>query len=197
MFTYERDDGLVRSWVDHVLCTLSFRSHISQIYCMKFGSNLSDHYPLCFQLEFNHYVPSPVSAFPPSSSSSSKTSFLPVRFLIDWSNVTPSHVAMYQDLVSRKLSALPIELLSCCYPNCIAHIHLLDKYAEHMVATLLNCASCCFPLRKCSVPKRVAGWNDKAKDLKASSNFWHKVWEEAGCPTTGVLTAVRSRAKKR
>ena len=35
------------------------------------------------------------------------------------------------------------------------------------------------------------------KNLKNASKFWHKVWEEAGCPSTGVLSAIKIKAKKR
>ena len=34
------------------------------------------------------------------------------------------------------------------------------------------------------------GWNDSTGKLKKASVFWHKVWEEAGCPTSGVLSAL-------
>ncbi len=40
-FTYERDDGKVRSWPDHVLT-------FSHVKCLHSASNLSDHVPLCF-----------------------------------------------------------------------------------------------------------------------------------------------------
>ena len=29
---YERDDGLVRSWIDHVVCTNSFSTLVSDVY---------------------------------------------------------------------------------------------------------------------------------------------------------------------
>ena len=33
--------------------------------------------------------------------------------------------------------------------------------------------------------------------MKKASVFWHKVWEEADCPTSGVLSAIKRHAKKR
>ena len=44
-YAYERDDGLVKSWVDHVVCTNSFSSLVSDVYRVQLGSNLLDHYP--------------------------------------------------------------------------------------------------------------------------------------------------------
>ena len=38
----------MRSWVDHVVCTNSFSSLVSDVYRVQLGSNLSDHYPLGF-----------------------------------------------------------------------------------------------------------------------------------------------------
>ena len=44
MFTYERDDGLCRSWIDHVLCSRSCSTLVSDVFASHSGSNLSDHY---------------------------------------------------------------------------------------------------------------------------------------------------------
>ena len=37
MFTYERDDGLVRSWIDHIVVSISFTPHITNVYSLKSG----------------------------------------------------------------------------------------------------------------------------------------------------------------
>ena len=34
-YTYERDDGLVRSWIDHVVCTNSFSPLVSDVYIVS------------------------------------------------------------------------------------------------------------------------------------------------------------------
>ena len=38
-YTYERDDSLMRSWIDHVVCTNSFSSLVSDVYRVQLGSN--------------------------------------------------------------------------------------------------------------------------------------------------------------
>ena len=38
----------MRSWIDHVVCTNSFSSLVSDVYRVQLGSNVSDHYPLGF-----------------------------------------------------------------------------------------------------------------------------------------------------
>ena len=45
-YTYERDDGLVRSWIDHILCSRVKEFNISNIYRLDYGSTFSAHYPL-------------------------------------------------------------------------------------------------------------------------------------------------------
>ena len=49
-FTYERDDGLVQSWIDHILCSSSSLSLVSNVYTLHSGCELSDHFPLCHTL---------------------------------------------------------------------------------------------------------------------------------------------------
>ena len=44
--------------------------------------------------------------------------------------------------------------------------------------------------------KRVPGWKDSAAQLRRASIFWHRVWEEAGCPSSGVLSTIKRQAKK-
>ena len=46
-------------------------------------------------------------------------------------------------------------------------------------------------------PPRVVGWNDAAGKLRKASIIWHRVWEEAGCPTSGVLSTIKRHVKKR
>ena len=99
-----------------------------------------------------------------------------------WSKASPSQIADYQDLISEQLSDPPVELLCCFQPDCSIHNDLLDGYADHIMDTLLNCAFRCLPCRSSS-PRKVVGWNNTAGKLKEASIFWHKVWEEAGCPT--------------
>ena len=51
LFTYERDDGLCRSWIDHVLCSQSFSFTISNVRAVHSGSILSEHFTI---LEADH-----------------------------------------------------------------------------------------------------------------------------------------------
>ena len=39
--------------------------------------------------------------------------------------------------------------------------------------------------------KRLVGWNDSACLFKKTANFWYKIWKEAGCPKSGVLSQIK------
>ena len=183
-FTYERDDGLVRFWIDHILCSQAISIVVTDIYTLQSGVNLSDHLPLFFKLHINH---SSLSSLPATSSSK--------PMCIHWSAITSSHIVNYQDMLCDRLSNRLADFLSCSLPNCSAHASLLDDYSEHIMSTMLHCASCCFPCKRPSF-KSVPGWNDSTGQLSRASIFWHRVWEEAGCPSSGVLSTIKRQAKK-
>ena len=43
----------------------------------------------------------------------------------------------------------------------------------------------------------LSGWNRSAHTLKQSAQFWHKVWSDCGCPTSGVLLQIKKNSKRR
>ena len=65
-----------------------------------------------------------------------------------------------------------------------------------IVNILLDCAHSSIPSIS-STPRRLAGWNDGPSELRRETNFWHKVWEEAGCPSSGFLFNIKKNAKSR
>ena len=184
-FTYERDDGLVNSWIDHVVCSQSLSLRVTDVHTVVSGTNLSDHLPLCFNLHI-----SCTSISVPSSSVNSRT-----KSHIIWSKATPSFIMSYQDMVFKELLDPPLEFLECTKPACTTHTGLLNDYVNHMVSTLLDSAGCCFSSSAAS-PRKLAGWYDGAAKLKKQSAFWHNVWTEAGCPPAGVLSSIKKEAKK-
>ena len=88
MYTYERDDGTARSWIDHILCSRTVSSLISDVYTLRSDCILSDHYPLCFSLKANC----------PSIPNTSFTYSKPLR--TNWSNVSHSDIEKYNAMVS-------------------------------------------------------------------------------------------------
>ena len=50
-YTYERDDSLSRSWLDHVLCSKRFSNLFSDFHAIHSPSIHSDHFPLFFNID--------------------------------------------------------------------------------------------------------------------------------------------------
>ena len=121
-FTYERDGGLVHSWIDHVVCSESLSSRITDVHSVSSGANMSDHLPLSFQL---HIPCASINTLPSSVSSKPKA-------CINWSKVTPSTVMMYQQMVLGKLADPPVEFLNV--PR--HHALFTQVYLTTMQATL-------------------------------------------------------------
>ena len=95
-FTYERDGGLVHFWIDHVVCSESLSSRITDVHSVTSGANMSNHLPLSFQF---HIPCASINTLPSSVSSKPKA-------CINWSKVTPStgiiHRAMLPPRQSHK-----------------------------------------------------------------------------------------------
>ena len=191
-FTYECDrDGLYRSWIDHILCSSSCSSLVTNAFASHSGSNLSDHSPLYFPIQADCQPP---TSLPPS------TSLCPtVSHKVDWSNISADHAERYCNMVDQLLPSLSDEIVSCSGLDCSVHSGVLDSFAQSLVLCLHSCSLASFP---CVSPPssshpRLPGWNDSARKLRDKSVFWHKVWVEAGCRSSGVLFAIERSAKSR
>ena len=188
--TYERDDGLSRSWIDHVMCSRSFSTLVTDVFARHSGSNLSDHSPLHFLLHVQgqSILQSPLSSSP-SNSKCTK---------IRWSNISPRDLDNYHNLLSKNLPTFPPEVVNCSNVDCEVHYEAIDSFTQLFVSTLLSCSFQCFPCSTPSSPCKLAGWNDgRSTDAtKKASCFWHKVWVEAGRPS-GALFNIKREAKRR
>ena len=184
MFTYEHDDGHSRSWIDHVLCSQSFSSIISNVRAIHSGSVLSDHSPLLFSIKAD-FTPVTISDPVPTTN----------QCRVNWTRVTQSHIDKYCSMVSQRITSLPSEVVDSSLSDCSAHHAVLDSYGTH-VSTLLSCAHECFPTRSTSSRRRLVGWNQSISRLKESSVFWYKIWVEAGCPSSGVLSQIKNSKRR-
>jgi len=182
-FTYESDDGTHRSWVDYVLVSPSLLPRICEITVVSSGANLSDHRPICVMLgcaqTHRH------ASVPPVRSSSNK---------VAWHRATPAQIQSYQSLVDECCCAIeiPADVISCTVPNCSVHKGDLEHLCLQLSSCLIRCADCSIPKRG---GKHLAGWNDEVKSLKENSVLWNRIWQEAGCPSVGVLSQLRKHTK--
>ena len=108
-FTYERDDGLVRSWVDHIVCSNSFVACVDNVHRVSLGCNLSDHHPL----SFNILLSTSPSQHPLNVS------------VCDWAKAT-SDVDNYCRCVSSMLPVISPDISQCCDPSCSIHLESID-----------------------------------------------------------------------
>ena len=100
-------------------------------------------------------------------------------------------------MVSQRISSLSPEVFNCSHPHCTIHQDVLDSYSQHLVFTLLTCSSQCFPTISSSSSRKLAGWTDSTTNLKRTANFWHKLWNDAGCPSSGVIFQLKQNTKKK
>jgi hypothetical protein len=91
-------------------------------------------------------------------------------------------------MLSHSIAVLPSDVSNCVVANCTHHRNVLDSYAQDLVSSLLDCASKSFPTFTVTSARRLIGWKDSAGVLKRTTNFCHRVWKEAGCLTSGVLS---------
>ena len=143
------------------------------MYTDRSGHVLSDHFPLFFLF---HVHCSTFHALPSSS---------PVRPARVLHLILKTTVI----LVYQYLPALPVEICNCTYVNCVRHHRDLDVFSEVLESTLHSCASQCL--------QKVCQVKDSAAKIKKITTFWYKVWEEAGCPSSGVLSNIKRSAKRR
>ena len=100
-------------------------------------------------------------------------------------------------MVSSIIPELPPEVFTCVVPNCIEHFDTLDSYTKKFLSSLLDCAWKCIPHSKTS-SCTVVCWNDNSCNRhKQTANFWHKIWEDAGYPSSGVLFQIKRHTKTR
>lgn len=185
-FTYESDDGLRRSWLDHVLVSSNLLNRICEINVVCDGANLSDHRPVCVWVDWAH---------PSSLPASVSCSHAPTRHLA-WYKATNKQIDMYKSLVTESCRdiEIPEDVVNCVDPNCSVHSSILERLCSRLVSCLTDSAEQSIP--KCG-GRRLAGWNEEVRPLKDQSILWNRIWREAGCPSAGVLAQLRKHAKSR
>ena len=187
-FTYESDDGLARSWPDHVLTLSHCINAITDVRCIHSTNNFSDHIPLCFCLNLDAQVK--YTAEPVDSMNSKDTN------VIDWNKVEAIHIDAYQNLVKSSLPHMSSDLLSCSSPGCQHHQLMIDTACEKLFSCLHSAAQDGLPKRSKRY-KVIPGWNDSVRILRSKAIFWNRMWTECGCPSNGVLSQIRKRTKTR
>ena len=171
-YTFESNNGL---WIDHNIVCSRVSSVVTDV-CT--GVNLSDHIPFFFNLQ-SLSTSLPISSVSPSSNSRYTT----------WSKISKRDLDNYKDMVSQCLPTLS-DVLNCSSTDCTHHMESLDNYAHQFISILIDCGFCCLPCNTRSFTHHFVDWKDSVGNLKETTNFWHKVWLEACCPSFSILRDV-------
>ena len=118
--------------------------------------------------------------------------------LVQLNNLIPNDISSFCDHIDTTLPKFPSEVLNCCDPDCTSHHLMLNFYYKQLLNSIAAAADLCLPKQHHSgrSPSSLSGWNNATLSLKQSARFWHKVWTECGCPTTGVLFQIKKNSKR-
>ena len=137
-FTYERDDGLARSWPYHILTNRHCVNEISSIMCIHSPDNFSDHVPILFELGF--FLPN--VGGPDVFSSDDNTS---LHDNIDWLGLDSASIEAYKTCVQASLPTLSVELQECSTPDCKLHQLAIDSACDKLFSCLYCAGQQCLP----------------------------------------------------
>ena len=151
-YTYERDDGHVCSWIDHILCSQHISDSFADIHALHSGSTLSDHFRLFFNVDLRSL--SPPSPPPPTVLGPSHS----VR--IDWSKVSAANVQNYCDRLSQCIDVLPSIR---CYQLCSCKLHKTSSNVR-LICSVFSffSSSLCLGVLPNIYRKGLVGWNHSA-----------------------------------
>ena len=114
---------------------------------------------------------------------------------IAWDKVTTEDVENFHRAILNGLPDISSDVLDCCNAECISHTSTIDFYCNQFLSSLSSSASLCLP-QKSKRRKVVPGWNDHVQQHKNSAVFWNKLWNDAGCPSSGILFDLRQHTKR-
>ena len=192
-YTYRRDDGSATSWPDHIMTKSLYDHLLSNVASIDSAENFSDHLPISFSLN----VSQTLHVGPPSVELGDNPPVMkPPHDNINWNSLTDKNISAYCKGIRNSLPQVPSDVLNCCQPECTEHLTVLDSICSDILQCIEASALNSLPKTKAK-SSRVIGWNDSAAHLKDKANFWHKVWQDSGCPSSGVLHAIKKSTKNR
>ena len=184
VFTYCSDDGLMQSWIDHVVCTSSLNNLIESVLVIN-DIICSDHRP--FPVTFGDVISQP------SDDKHMLTSNHIRSARYDWSVANSVVINLYQHQLDQHLE-------SVCLPRCLvqrgncccteaAHYTILSDYYNGVIASVQRASEIAIPLTVHwqNSKHNVPGWNefvDEKHDLVREAFL---DWVSAGRPHDNFL----------
>ena len=180
--TYFYDSLNHSSFIDHMFVSDSFRSHVVGAVIYDSGTNLSDHRPLVYTLRLK------LTTMLARSTRSVPTK----RYSWRWDK---SGINTYYEQTHYELQSVDIPGYCNCKNDCslAEHRHAINKYYSDIVCALQKAASLAIKRVPCRSLKPY--WNEHLDKLKEDSVFWHRLWVDAGRPSSGTVQQIRLSCK--
>ena len=172
------------SFIDHMFISDSFRSRVVGAEIYDSGTNLSDHRPLVYTLHLT------LTTMPARSTRRVPTK----RYSWRWDK---SDLNTYYEQTYCELQSIDIPDYCDCKNDCrlAEHRYTINKYYSDIVCALQKAASLSIKRVPCRSLKPY--WNEHLDKLKEDSVFWHRLWVDAGRPSSGTVQQIRLSCKAR
>ena len=95
------------------------------------------------------------------------------------------------------LPYFPPDLLGCCDLQCTRHSTAIDDLTKQFYSCLHQASITCLP-QVCKKPTVICGWSSNSTSrLKKESILWNHIWQDCGCPSSGVVFQLKRKTKNR
>ncbi|ELU02058.1 hypothetical protein CAPTEDRAFT_218117 [Capitella teleta] len=182
-FTYNNEATGAQSVLDHFIVSENLFGSIESSYsCLHEGDNLSDHLPVCLNLDVK-------ASFAPQSNAHALNR-------PSWQRATVQDKAAYQLRLKELLREvdIPFDVFSCRPFECVCQDHgrMIEQYYSDVMSAMITASKECIPSRS---KKKAAWWSTYVSHLQEESIFWHRIWLSSGRPRTGWVQDIRKKTR--
>ena len=185
LFTYESKSNMSKSLIDHFLINESLLQNVDVHKSLHDVNNFSDHYPISitFNISANYSI--------------NVNSLNAEKFC--WEQAKNCDLVNYKETLAKTLDRinLPWDALKCNDLNCanISHFSMIGNLHDIIIKQCVDANRDCIPTKKRGDKKSIPGWSEYVKEAKETALFWHKLWQQNGCPSSGIVADVRRRTR--
>ena len=178
--TFRRNAEHAGTFIDHFCVTRNIRHSIMRSYIIDSGDNLSDHLPICIEVQLE------------LDNSNGVSKDMEHKWRLRWDKA--DLISYYYDTYNY-ISGIPVSdgLWNCLKGSSDNAQSCVDLVYDRLVFALSAAASRHVPCVKPSFYK--AWWNDALSELKKSSIDAHNLWVACGRPRQGEIFLQMKSAK--
>ena len=180
-YTYLSKMNNERSVIDHFLLTDNLFNTILVYMSIHEGDNLSDHSALQLVLQ----LPIQYSVEQPNVGHTKR---------VQWHKANNDHIMQYKRCLDELLDNIvpPSELIRCDEYTCTSHDNVIDEAFNSIVDACLEAGRLTLPYSNDqSRATPIAGWSIYVAESREKAMLWHRIWQESGSPTQGVIHDIR------